>query len=103
MDFYLKTGLVGVPAHLWLINTAQEILGSSYTVISDLLQLEKVMVAPIPVDRPNVQPCLCVRLCNILEVTDLCLADGLFLVMGEMGHVDLRPRAVGGLSLWPCR
>lgn len=76
MDFRLKIGLVGVPTHLWLLNTVQEIMGSYCSVIvmapeteskatlkqffvtagcihPDLLPVEKVMVAPIPSNQLN--------------------------------------------------
>lgn len=79
MDYRLTVRIVGVPAHLR--STAQEILGSSCNLIAlapetelkasvrprhsgepppgpDLLPLEKVIVAPIPVHWHDDQPCL---------------------------------------------
>lgn len=119
MDFHLKIDLVGVPAHLWLRSTAQEILGSSCSIIAmapeieskatlkqffitvgcihpGLLPVEKVMVAPIPFDHPDQQPCLWYKaVINILEVTDLCSPSEHGPAMGDGGDVSFRPAGSG--------
>jgi hypothetical protein len=79
MDYRVRLGIQGVPAHLWLHSTTQEILGSSCALLSmapeteskaslkkffvpvtclhpDLIPNEKVMWAPIPFDAQHPQP-----------------------------------------------
>jgi hypothetical protein len=88
----VQLGIQGVPAHLWLRSTAQEILGSSCPLLSmapeteskvslkkffvtvtclhpDLIPNEKVMWAPIPFDARHPQPGFHYRaVIDILEV-----------------------------------
>jgi hypothetical protein len=79
MDYRVRLGIQGVPAHLWLRSTTQEILGSSCALLTMapeteskaslkkffitvaclhpyLIPNEKVMWAPIPFDARHPQP-----------------------------------------------
>jgi hypothetical protein len=95
LDYRLKVAMIGIPAHLWLVSTVEEILGSSCSIVSiaqeteskanlkqflvmvdclhpDLVPTTKVMVAPTTSGQPGSLPCLRYRaVVDILEVVEL--------------------------------